>query len=56
MLYLVNYRQMAAAYPQVLVTQRTLFELSGEYVDALDGTWRASLRVQGLLVDDGKFD
>ena len=47
---------MAAAHAQVIVAPRTLFELTGEYVDVLDRAWRVSLPIQGLLVDDGKCD
>jgi cobalt-zinc-cadmium efflux system outer membrane protein len=52
-LYLARYREMAAAYPQVLVSQRTLFEMSREYVQQLDAAWRSALRLQGLLAGDG---
>jgi cobalt-zinc-cadmium efflux system outer membrane protein len=52
-MYLTRYREMAAAYPQVLVAQRTLFEMSREYVKQLDAAWRSALRLQGLLAGDG---
>ncbi len=52
-LYLARYREMGAAYPQVLVAQRSLFELSDEYLETLDEAWRAALAVQGLLATDG---
>jgi cobalt-zinc-cadmium efflux system outer membrane protein len=52
-LYLSRYREMAAAYPQVLVAQRTFFELSTEYLESLDEAWRAALRLQGFLAGDG---
>jgi cobalt-zinc-cadmium efflux system outer membrane protein len=52
-LYLSRYREMAVAYPQVLVSQRTLFELSREYLVHLDTAWRSALRLQGLLAGDG---
>ena len=51
-LYLARYREMAAAYPQVLVAQRTLFELSAEYLEQLDEAWQAALGLQGFLADD----
>jgi outer membrane protein, heavy metal efflux system len=54
-LYLTRYRQMAAAYPQVLVAQRTLFEMSNEYLESLNDAWRAALQLQGFLVGEG-FD
>lgn len=52
-LYLSRYREMAAAYPQVLVAQRTLFEMSNEYLESLDEAWRTALQLQGLLAGDG---
>jgi cobalt-zinc-cadmium efflux system outer membrane protein len=52
-LYLARYRDMAAAYPQVLVAQRTLFEMSNEYLENLNDAWHAALRLQGLLAGDG---
>ncbi|MGQ0736130.1 MAG: TolC family protein, partial [Acidobacteriota bacterium] len=36
-LYLARYREVAAAYPQVLIAQRSLFELSSRYVLSLEG-------------------
>ena len=51
-LYLTRYREMAAAYPQVLVAQRTLFQMSREYLDTLDRSWQSALRLQGLLPGD----
>ena len=44
---------MGAAYPQVLVAQRNLFELSSRYFESLENAWRASLRIQGFLSGDG---
>jgi outer membrane protein, heavy metal efflux system len=52
-LYLSRYREMAAAYPQVLVAQRTFFEMSTEYLQSLSEAWRAALQLQGLLAGDG---
>lgn len=52
-LYLARYREMAAAYPQVLVAQRTLFEMSDRYLESVEGAWRAALRIQGLLAGEG---
>ena len=52
-LYLSRYREMAAAYPQVLVAQRTLFEMSNEYLGNLNEAWRAALTLQGFLAGDG---
>jgi cobalt-zinc-cadmium efflux system outer membrane protein len=52
-LYLTRYREMAAAYPQVLVAQRTLFEMSNQYLESLDDAWRSALRLQGFLAGEG---
>lgn len=52
-LYLARYREMAAAYPQVLIAQRTLFDMTTEYFESLDDAWRAALRLQGFLVGEG---
>ena len=52
-LYLARYREMAAAYPQVLVSQRTLFEMAREYLVQLDTAWRSALRLQVLLAGEG---
>jgi cobalt-zinc-cadmium efflux system outer membrane protein len=52
-LYLTRYRQMGAAYPQVLVAQRTFFEMSNEYLESLNEAWRAALQLQGFLAGDG---
>jgi len=51
-LYLAKYRDAAAAYPQVLIAQRTLFQLNVEYLEHLDAAWHSALRIQGFLVDD----
>ena len=52
-LYLTSYRQMAAAYPQVLIAQRNLFDLSTRYLQSLEDGWQAALRIQGFLAGDG---
>jgi cobalt-zinc-cadmium efflux system outer membrane protein len=52
-LYLARYREMGAAYPQVLIAQRTLFEMSEEYLRSLEDAWRAALQLQGFLVGEG---
>ena len=51
-LYLARYREMGAAYPQVLVAQRGLFEMAREYLNHLEEAWRSALRLQGLLAGD----
>ena len=52
-LYLSRYREMAAAYPQVLVAQRTFFEMSNAYLESLNEAWHAALQLQGFLAGDG---
>jgi outer membrane protein, heavy metal efflux system len=52
-LYLQRYREGAAAYPQVLIAQRTLFELQSNYISALENVWINATTLQGLLLTDG---
>jgi cobalt-zinc-cadmium efflux system outer membrane protein len=52
-LHLARFREMAASYPQVLVAQRTLVQVNEDYLEKLDCAWRAAIRLQGLLLDDG---
>ena len=52
-LYLAKYHQGAAAYPQVLIAQRTLFRLQAAYVTALENVWTNAIALQGLLLTDG---
>lgn len=52
-LCLTRYREMATAYPQVLIAQRTLFELSTRYLQSVEEGWQAALRIQGFLAGDG---
>jgi cobalt-zinc-cadmium efflux system outer membrane protein len=52
-LYLARYREMGAAYPQVLVAQRGLFEMAREYLEHLETAWRSALRLQALLAGEG---
>jgi outer membrane protein, heavy metal efflux system len=52
-LYLQKYREGAAAYPQVLITQRTLFDLQTRYVSVLEDVWINAITLQGLLLSDG---
>jgi outer membrane protein, heavy metal efflux system len=52
-LYLQKYHQGAAAYPQVLIAQRTLFQLETNYVATLENAWINAVALQGLLLTDG---
>jgi cobalt-zinc-cadmium efflux system outer membrane protein len=49
-MYAGNFANMAAPYPQVLATQRNLFQLQEEYVAALMTAWRSEVEIEGLLV------
>ncbi|MBL8170143.1 MAG: TolC family protein [Acidobacteria bacterium] len=52
-LYLAKFRQMGAAYPQVLFTQRTLFQARAEYVHSLVELWQNVVQLRGLLLTGG---
>lgn len=52
-LYLDRYRAMAAAYPQVLVAQRSLFEANERFIDAAEQAWRAAVELQGFVLVGG---
>lgn len=52
-LYLKKYQNMQAAYPQVLVSQRTLFQLQTDYIAALERVWTNSVALRGFLLTDG---
>lgn len=52
-LYLQRYQQMAAAYPQVLIAQRTLFQAQVAYAAAFTNLWRTVVEIRGLLLMDG---
>jgi cobalt-zinc-cadmium efflux system outer membrane protein len=52
-LYLESFRRRRAAWPQVLVAQRTYFQLSVEYLQALDQLRRSEVAILGLLLVDG---
>ena len=51
--YFTNFRQMAAAYPQVLIAQRTLFQVEVDYAKALVELRESMVRVQGFLLEGG---
>ncbi|MEK7830955.1 MAG: TolC family protein, partial [Acidobacteriota bacterium] len=52
-LYLAKFRQMGAAYPQVLIAQRTLFQSRTEYISALVELWQNVAQLQGMLLVGG---
>jgi cobalt-zinc-cadmium efflux system outer membrane protein len=47
-LYLDKYRAMAAAYPQVIVSQRTLFQLQVSYIQVLQELWTSAVMLQNF--------
>ena len=52
-LYAKKYQQMDAAYPQVLIAQRTLMQLQVAYVNALESSATNSVALQSYLLTDG---
>ena len=52
-LYLAKYQQMGAAYPQVLVSQRTFFQLQIGYVNALESIWKNAIALQNYALSSG---
>lgn len=52
-LYLHKYQSMAAAYPEVIISQRTLFQLQESYVQSLGDLWTCAVQLQNYLFADG---
>jgi outer membrane protein, heavy metal efflux system len=52
-MYTKKYQDMAAAYPQVLIAQRTLMQLEVSYITALENFATSSLSLQSYLLTDG---
>jgi outer membrane protein, heavy metal efflux system len=52
-MYLANFRQMAASYPQVLIAQRTLFQVEAEYARALVSLRQTGVGLRGFLLSGG---
>ena len=52
-LYLRKFQQMAAAYPQVLIAQRTLSQVRVDYVGVLVDLWQNVVQIRGLLLAGG---
>ena len=50
-MYQGNFRQMAAAYPKVLMAQRNLIQMEEEYIYQLVTAWRAQIEMDSLLVE-----
>ncbi len=52
-MYTKKYQEMAAAYPQVLIAQRTVMQLEVSYITALENFATSSLSLQSYLLTDG---
>jgi cobalt-zinc-cadmium efflux system outer membrane protein len=52
-LYLKRFKQMAAAYPQVLIAQRNLFQARVEYVRNQVNLWLSVTMIEGFLLTGG---
>ena len=52
-MYTKKYQDMAAAYPQVLIAQRTLMQLRVSYITALENFATSSLSLQSYMLTDG---
>jgi cobalt-zinc-cadmium efflux system outer membrane protein len=52
-LYLQKYRNMAAAYPEVIISQRTFFQLQESYAQVLGELWTTAIQLQNYLLADG---
>ncbi len=52
-LYLEKYQNMAQAYPQVLISQRTLFQLQIGYLKALHDAWESATSLENYTLDGG---
>lgn len=52
-LYVTKFREMTAAYPQVLVAGRRLLQLNDDYLAALENVWDAVTLLEGFLLEDG---
>ena len=52
-LYLSSFRQMSASYPQVLIAQRTMFQVREDYVKALIDVRANAIQIEGFLLTGG---
>jgi cobalt-zinc-cadmium efflux system outer membrane protein len=52
-MYTKKYQEMAAAYPQVLIAQRTLMQLQVAYVNALESAATNLVTLQSYMLTDG---
>jgi outer membrane protein, heavy metal efflux system len=52
-MYAQKYKEMASAYPQVLIAQKTLMQLEVSYISALETFATSSVLLQSYLLTDG---
>jgi len=52
-LSLAGFKQKAAAYPQMLIAQRNLFQAQDAYIDALVEVWQSAVQIQCFLLTGG---
>jgi cobalt-zinc-cadmium efflux system outer membrane protein len=52
-LYLASFRQMSASYPQVLIAQRTMFQVREDYLRALVDVRANAIQIEGFLLTGG---
>jgi hypothetical protein len=50
---LKRWGQMGVSYPQLLLTQRTLFEVRAGYIRALEEVWTNATALDGFMLTDG---
>lgn len=55
-LILKRYRQMAASYPQVLISQRSLFQAKVDYNHSLVDFWQSYALIEGFMLTGGLED
>lgn len=48
-----DYEGLAAAYPQVPIAQRTLFQLHADYIESLEMVWQVRLISRVVPSSDG---
>lgn len=48
-MHLDKYRDMVSPYPSVLQAQRTLFQMTEQYLVALDSAWMAASALRSAL-------
>ena len=52
-LYHNSFQQMAAAYPQVIIAQRNVFQLQRDYIHELVSVWKSAAEIEGMLLTGG---